>query len=145
MPVPEEIHAELPEEFRQFFRLEVEAVGHGALQEYSTPRQRHKKRPGGFGFGYNNIVGNGQVFFVERWFASNPDQNSLASWEKLAAFAEENNWEIFGNEGGTTSILLNLGDLENGDIVDSIINFLNTISQLETGLTFLEAATNELY
>ncbi len=145
MPLEDEIHAELPKDYRELFKIENVENGNRAKREYSTIGQRKRRKEGGFGFGYHRDFNGGKSLFVERWIPSNPP--IISSWPRLQTLANEKGWKILiSPKEGATSIILNLQDIKvEKNIIETIVSFLDTVSQQETGMSFPLAAEVGLF
>lgn len=140
----DDIYNKLPSEYKPYFRTELTENGNRAEREYSTIGQRKRCENGGFGFGYHNEIGNGNILFVERWIPSNPP--AIKRWDELKELAKQKNWSvIISNRGAATSILLELNHEKIEKVIDTITTFLDTISMEELGLPFLQSAQEKLY
>ena len=140
----DDIYNKLPTEYKQYFQPEYTENGNRSGHEFATPLQRKRDKKGGFGFGYHNEIGDGNILFIERWIPSKSPK--IKRWDELRDLAKQNKWPIIiSKRKAATSILLELNHDKIEKIIDKITTFLDAISMEEHDSAFLEAVKEKLY
>ena len=142
----DDIYNKLPTEYKQYFQPEYTENGNRSGHEFATPLQRKRDKKGGFGFGYHNEIGDGNILFIERWIPSKSPK--IKRWDEL-----RDNWlskingplSLVNEKQHATSILLELNHDKIEKIIDKITTFLDAISMEEHDSAFLEAVKEKLY